>query len=56
MSRRECVFWGWGEPGAGPSLPDHAAGFLRSELGVSGAVVSTPVSLEEVRLRPSALR
>ena len=55
MSRRECVFWGWGEPGAGPSLPDHAAGFLRSELGVSGAVVSTPVSLEEVRLRPSAL-
>ena len=56
MSRRECVFWGWGEPGAGPSLPDHAAGFLRSELGVSGAVVSTPVSLEEVRLRPPALR
>jgi alkyldihydroxyacetonephosphate synthase len=55
VSRRECVFWGWGEPGAGPSLPDHAAGFLRSELGVSGAVVSTPVSLEEVRLRPSAL-
>ncbi len=36
MSRRECVFWGWGEPGAGPSLPDHAAGFLRSELGVDG--------------------
>ena len=56
MSRRECVFWGWGEPGAGPSLPDHAAGFLRSELGVEGAVVSRPVALEEVRLRPPALR
>src|SRR3954469_14623376 len=52
---RECVWWGWGEPGAGPSLPAHAAGFLRSELGVSGAVVSTPVSLDEVRLRPPAL-
>ena len=55
MSRRECVFWGWGEPGAGPSLPGHAAGFLRSELGVDGAVVSRPVALEDVRLRPPAL-
>ena len=52
---REQVFWGWGEPGSGPTLPDHAAGFLRSALGVSGAVVSTPVSLDEVRLRPPAL-
>ena len=33
---REGVFWGWGEPGAGPSLPDHAAGFLRSALGRRG--------------------
>ena len=48
---REGVFWGWGEAGAGPSLPDHAAGFLRSALGVEGAVVSRPVALEEVRLR-----
>ena len=48
---REGVFWGWGEPGAGPSLPDHAAGFLRSALGVEGPVVSTPVALEEVRMR-----
>ena len=55
MSRRESVFWGWGEPGAGPSLPDHAAGFLRSELGVEGAVVSRPPALEDVRLRPPAL-
>jgi alkyldihydroxyacetonephosphate synthase len=55
VSRRECVFWGWGEPGAGPALPDHAAGFLRSELGVEGAVVSTPAALEDVRLREPAL-
>jgi alkyldihydroxyacetonephosphate synthase len=55
VSRRECVFWGWGEPGAGPSLPDHAAGFLRSALGVEGAVVSRPVALEAVRLAPPAL-
>jgi alkyldihydroxyacetonephosphate synthase len=52
---REGVFWGWGEAGAGPSLPDHAAGFLRSALGVEGAVVSRPVALADVRLRPSAL-
>ena len=38
--RREQVFWGWGEPGAGPSLPDTRRGFLRAELGVAGAVVS----------------
>jgi alkyldihydroxyacetonephosphate synthase len=52
---REGVFWGWGEAGAGPALPDHAAGFLRSALGVEGAVVSQPVALEEVRLRPPEL-
>ena len=52
---REGVFWGWGEAGAGPSLPDHAAGFLRSALGVEGAVVSRPVALSEVRLRASQL-
>ncbi|HYH89280.1 MAG TPA: FAD-binding oxidoreductase [Solirubrobacteraceae bacterium] len=55
MSRRESVFWGWGEPGAGASLPDQAAGFLRSELGVEGAVVSRPVELDAVRLAPAAL-
>jgi alkyldihydroxyacetonephosphate synthase len=49
------VFWGWGEPGAGPTLPDHAAGFLRSELGVEGAVVSRPVALEAVRLGEARL-
>jgi alkyldihydroxyacetonephosphate synthase len=55
MSRREQVFWGWGEPGAGPELPPHAAGFLRDAFGVSGEVVSPPVSLEDVTLRDSAL-
>ena len=53
--RREQVFWGWGEPGAGPSLPEHAVEFLRSVVGVSGEVVSTPVALEAVRLREPAL-
>jgi alkyldihydroxyacetonephosphate synthase len=57
---REQVFWGWGEPGAGPALPDDAAGLLRERLGVSGAVVSAPVALADVRLRApvvsSALR
>ena len=38
--RREQVFWGWGEPGAGPSLPAHADALLREELGISGGVVS----------------
>ena len=53
--RREQVFWGWGEPGAGPSLPEHAGGFLRDELGVSGDVVDRPVALDDVRLREPAL-
>ncbi|MDP9385201.1 MAG: FAD-binding oxidoreductase, partial [Actinomycetota bacterium] len=55
MSRREQVFHGWGEPGAGPSLPDHATGFLRSELGVDGGVVARPPALEDVRLPPAEL-
>jgi alkyldihydroxyacetonephosphate synthase len=53
--RREQVFWGWGEPGAGPELPHGAAKLLRDELGVGGEVVSRPVALEDVRLRPPAL-
>ena len=52
---REQVFWGWGEPGAGPSLSETAAGFLRTELGLEGGVVSRPVALEDVRLHPPAL-
>ena len=52
---REQVFWGWGEPGAGPSPPEHAGALLRSELGVAGEVVSRPVALEDVRLGESAL-
>ncbi len=58
--RREQVFWGWGEPGAGPSLPDHADALLREELGIAGGVVASPVSLEDVVLPapslPSGLR
>ncbi|MEA2126984.1 MAG: alkyldihydroxyacetonephosphate synthase, partial [Solirubrobacteraceae bacterium] len=52
---REQVFWGWGEAGAGPELPEHGADWLRSALGVSGAVVSRPVALADVRLREPAL-
>jgi alkyldihydroxyacetonephosphate synthase len=53
--RREQVFWGWGEPGAGPSVGEPALEFLRSELAIDGGVVSTPVALEDVRLREPAL-
>jgi alkyldihydroxyacetonephosphate synthase len=53
--RREQVFWGWGEPGAGPELPAHATGLLRDALGVSGEVVDRPVALADVRLREPAL-
>jgi alkyldihydroxyacetonephosphate synthase len=52
---REQVFWGWGEPGAGPELPAHAEAFLSSELGVPGGVVERPVALEDVRVGPSEL-
>jgi alkyldihydroxyacetonephosphate synthase len=53
--RREQVFWGWGEPGAGPSLPAHADELLRAELGIDGGVVSRPVALEDVSLPAPAL-
>ena len=53
--RREQVFWGWGEPGAGPALPDHAAGFLRAELGVDGGVIAPPPDAGDVVLPASAL-
>jgi alkyldihydroxyacetonephosphate synthase len=53
--RREQKFWGWGEPGAGPRLPAHAPALLREWLGVSGAVVSAPVGLDDVRLSPPAV-
>ena len=52
---REQVFWGWGEPGAGPELPAHAEAFLCDELGVAGGVVDAPVALEAVRLGAAAL-
>jgi alkyldihydroxyacetonephosphate synthase len=53
--RREQEFWGWGEPGAGPRLPEHADEFLREALGVGGEVVDRPVALADVRLREPAL-
>jgi alkyldihydroxyacetonephosphate synthase len=53
--RREQVFWGWGEPGAGPAVGSHAVDFLRGELGIEGGVISTPVALDAVRLREPAL-
>jgi alkyldihydroxyacetonephosphate synthase len=53
--RREQVFWGWGEPGAGPSLSGHAVAFLREAIGIDGGVVDRPVALEEVRLHEPAL-
>jgi alkyldihydroxyacetonephosphate synthase len=47
---REQVAWGWGEPGAGPSLSAHAEAFLRAELGAGhGSAVEPP------RVRPSSL-
>jgi alkyldihydroxyacetonephosphate synthase len=52
---REQVFWGWGEPGAGPELPERAGAFLREALGLDGGIVESPVALEEVRLRAPAL-
>jgi alkyldihydroxyacetonephosphate synthase len=56
VSRREQVFWGWGESGAGPSLPAHArAGLLRHALGIDGEVTSRPVALADVRLREPAI-
>jgi alkyldihydroxyacetonephosphate synthase len=53
--RREQVFWGWGEPGAGPSLGGHAQEYLRGELGIDGGVVSPPLELDAVRLRDPVL-
>jgi len=52
---REQVFWGWGEPGAGPSLPAYADTFLGGELGLPGGIVEAPVALDAVRLRAPEL-
>jgi alkyldihydroxyacetonephosphate synthase len=51
--RREQVFHGWGEPGAGPAIGEHALALLRDELGVSGEVVAPPVAAADVRVRPA---
>ncbi|MET0770935.1 MAG: FAD-binding oxidoreductase [Solirubrobacteraceae bacterium] len=52
--RREQVFHGWGEPGAGPALGESGAALLRDRLGVSGEVVSPSVAADAVRLRAAA--
>jgi alkyldihydroxyacetonephosphate synthase len=53
--RREQVFWGWGEPGAGPVLSESAIGLLRTALGIGGEVVARPVDLAAVRLGEPSL-
>jgi alkyldihydroxyacetonephosphate synthase len=47
-------WWGWGEDGHAPELPEPAAELLRSELGVDGEL-RRPVPLEEVELLSPAL-
>jgi alkyldihydroxyacetonephosphate synthase len=42
-------WWGWGEDGAGVTLPESAAGLLRAELGADGTAPLRP-ELAEVRL------
>jgi alkyldihydroxyacetonephosphate synthase len=48
------AFWGWGRPEAERHLPDHALGFLREHLGVSGQG-RPAVALEDVRVPESSL-
>ena len=42
-------WWGWGEDGAGPGLPDAAAGLLSSELGAGEHAPERP-ALDDLRL------
>jgi alkyldihydroxyacetonephosphate synthase len=53
--RREQVTWGWGEPGAGPSLPPHADAVLRERFGVPGGVIDTPAAVADIVLPEPAL-
>jgi alkyldihydroxyacetonephosphate synthase len=43
-------WWGWGEDGAGPTLPEASGELLRTELGVDPGTRLRPVALGEVRL------
>jgi alkyldihydroxyacetonephosphate synthase len=47
-------WWGWGEDGAGPSLPGPAERLLRAELGADGAAPQRP-ALADVRLPDTSL-
>ena len=54
---REQVFWGWGEPGAGPGAARARRRVpARASSGVGGGVVEPPVALEDVRLRAPRCR
>jgi len=46
-------WWGWGEDGHDPALPEHALDLLRSEIGLDPGARTPHVALEEVRLPPS---
>ena len=48
-------WWGWGEDGHEPRLPDAVLGMLRSELGVEPDAGSQRVQLEQVKLVAPAL-
>jgi alkyldihydroxyacetonephosphate synthase len=47
-------WWGWGEDGAAPGLPEHAGELLRRELGADGAELERP-ALADVRLPDASL-
>jgi alkyldihydroxyacetonephosphate synthase len=48
-------WWGWGEDAHAATLPDHALGQLRDELGIEAGAGSPAVALEEVQLPGSRL-
>jgi alkyldihydroxyacetonephosphate synthase len=48
-------WWGWGEDGAGHSLPPAAEGLLGPKLALDGGAPSPRVELEDVRLPERAL-
>jgi alkyldihydroxyacetonephosphate synthase len=47
-------WWGWGDDGAGPGLPEPAARLLSAELGGAGRAERVP-ALDELRLPRSSL-
>ena len=43
-------WWGWGEDGHDPNLPEEATFLLQTQLGISGGERRSPVPFEQVRL------